>query len=137
MKALTVWQPHASFIIHGLKKFETRSWSTNFRGHLGIHAAKYRVFKPPMPNRDKPIEVAQFINCIHRIDAFPSGVILGIVDLIEIHRIDAKFWDRLSFTEYVLGDYHIGRFAWELEVIEIFDDPILARGYQRLWNWEA
>lgn len=40
MKALTLWQPWATLIAIGAKTIETRSWSTNHRGPLAIHAAK-------------------------------------------------------------------------------------------------
>lgn len=38
MKALTIRQPWASLIAHGVKTIETRSWSTKYRGPLAIHA---------------------------------------------------------------------------------------------------
>lgn len=40
MKALIIWQPWAQLIIEGYKKIETRSWRTNTRGAVAIHAAK-------------------------------------------------------------------------------------------------
>ena len=40
VKALTLWQPWASLIGYGAKTIETRSWSTEYRGPLAIHAAK-------------------------------------------------------------------------------------------------
>lgn len=42
MKALTVRQPWASLIAAGVKTIETRSWSTEYRGPLAIHAGKHR-----------------------------------------------------------------------------------------------
>lgn len=39
-KMLTLWQPWASLIVVGAKTIETRSWSTDYRGPLVIHAAK-------------------------------------------------------------------------------------------------
>lgn len=39
MKAITLHQPHASFVALGLKNIETRSWNTHYRGPLAIHAA--------------------------------------------------------------------------------------------------
>lgn len=39
MKALTVWQPHASLMAIRAKRIETRGWSTSYRGPLAIHAA--------------------------------------------------------------------------------------------------
>lgn len=40
MKAISLWQPWATFIAIGEKWLETRSWSTSYRGPLLIHAAK-------------------------------------------------------------------------------------------------
>ncbi len=39
MKALTIWQPWASLIACGVKKYETRSWPTKYRGPIAIHSA--------------------------------------------------------------------------------------------------
>ena len=41
-KALTLWQPWASLIALGVKTAETRSWATDYRGPLAIHAAARR-----------------------------------------------------------------------------------------------
>lgn len=38
MKILTIHQPWATLIAIGQKRYETRSWSTSYRGLLGIHA---------------------------------------------------------------------------------------------------
>ena len=40
MKVITVIQPWASLISLNEKKIETRSWKTNYRGPLAIHASK-------------------------------------------------------------------------------------------------
>jgi phage tail tube protein FII len=50
MKAITLIQPWATLIILGEKKIETRSWSTNLRGEIAIHAGKKidkSVFEKP------------------------------------------------------------------------------------------
>ena len=39
MKAITLHQPWAQLVAIGAKTIETRSWSTNYRGQLAIHAA--------------------------------------------------------------------------------------------------
>ena len=77
VKVLTIRQPWAWLIVSGYKDIENRTWKTNYRGPLLIHAAssfaripfeeieaRYRV-KPP--SRDK----------MHR------GGIIGICDLID------------------------------------------------------
>jgi ASCH domain len=40
MKALSVRQPWAWLIVHGLKPLENRNWETHYRGPLLIHAGK-------------------------------------------------------------------------------------------------
>src|SRR5574343_1234835 len=40
MKAITLHQPWATLVAIGAKRIETRSWSTNYRGPIAIHAAK-------------------------------------------------------------------------------------------------
>lgn len=43
MKILSVKQPWAWLIVHGLKDVENRSWSTPYRGIIYIHAGKTRM----------------------------------------------------------------------------------------------
>lgn len=38
-RMLTIRQPYASFITRRIKRIETRTWHTRYRGWLGIHAA--------------------------------------------------------------------------------------------------
>ena len=40
MKALTIKEPWATLIIEGYKEYEFRSWKTNYRGKVLIHAGK-------------------------------------------------------------------------------------------------
>ena len=46
MKALTIIQPWATLLAAGKKRIETRSWKTNYRGEILIHAGgmKYNYF---------------------------------------------------------------------------------------------
>ena len=39
-KVLTLTQPYATLVALGMKKIETRSWSTSYRGPLAIHAGQ-------------------------------------------------------------------------------------------------
>ena len=61
MKAITLWQPWASLIACGAKKYETRSWATRYRGPIAIHAAKkypanspYHIQVEINPDRSQP-----------------------------------------------------------------------------------
>lgn len=54
MKAITLHQPWASLIALGVKTVETRSWNTNYRGTLAIHAGLHdppMMHLPPLPPR--------------------------------------------------------------------------------------
>lgn len=35
---LSLWQPWAALVVNGIKRFEGRQWSTNYRGPLWIHS---------------------------------------------------------------------------------------------------
>ena len=43
IKGISLWEPWASLIATGAKKFETRCWHTNYRGPLLICASKVKV----------------------------------------------------------------------------------------------
>lgn len=45
MKALSTWQPWAWLIVNGYKDIENRSWWSNHRGPLAIHAGKTFDYK--------------------------------------------------------------------------------------------
>ena len=57
MKALTIKEPWATLIIDGYKKYEFRSWKTNYRGKILIHAGmseeKDMLNKGNIPNFNK------------------------------------------------------------------------------------
>jgi hypothetical protein len=44
VKALTIRQPWATLIALGVKMIETRSWRTNYRGPIAIHAGKVLTY---------------------------------------------------------------------------------------------
>ncbi len=121
MKAISLWQPWASAIALGLKRFETRGWSTNYRGPIAIHAAKKvsreqeDIFKLLMCRGDFGVPMGAA--CLFSFSMLPKGAIVAVADLREvlsttpIHRAP-ETWNEL---EYKLGDYTPGRFAWRLE----------------------
>ena len=71
MKVLTIKQPWATLIMQGDKRFEFRSWKTNYRGELLIHAGK-GIDKEAMKRLSKYIP-----------ENLPSEKILGKVKLVD------------------------------------------------------
>ena len=45
MKVLSIKEPFASLIMNKKKRIETRSWKTNYRGEIYIHASKSKMNK--------------------------------------------------------------------------------------------
>jgi activating signal cointegrator 1 len=137
VKALTITQPWATLIQRGAKRLETRSWYTNYRGALVIHAAK----SFPLDCQDL-LRMPPFYNGVGCVSAkeLPRGVGLCVcilracVKVSELHKL--KIFDFTpSVDELTFGDFSDGRYAWLLEHQYDFVAPIPAKGALGLWPW--
>ncbi len=81
MKAITLWQPWATLVAIGAKRFETRSWSTHYRGPLAIHAAKTSRDIKRYRGRPKIEEALARAGC--SFDTLPRGVVVCAARLVE------------------------------------------------------
>jgi activating signal cointegrator 1 len=120
IKIITLWQPWASLIAYGLKRYETRSWETNYRGRLAIHAAK-RKMKPEdlliweaaktFVSEDFPDALA-----LSKVKAedLPLGAIVAFADLTDCLQMDAALIEDCPLLEDLCGDWKVNRFAWQL-----------------------
>lgn len=141
MKALTLWQPWASLIAFNEKNIETRCWTTAYRGELAIHAAARR---PPDLGKsqftsDFQSELADVFHIAMRtvpsfVNLLPRGSVLCIVKLVSIEE-SSRVRDVLSERERIFGNYEDGRYAWNLQMVRMFNPPIKAKGNRMLWNW--
>lgn len=143
MKALSLWQPWASLIALGEKQIETRQWETKYRGPLAIHAtAKLppRWLGVSRYAEAFRIELADVLK-VHRdnVEAatrkLPLSSVLCIVRLEDIQET-RYVREILCERERIFGNYDDGRYAWFLELIEVFETPIPAKGNRLLWNWK-
>ena len=140
MKVISLYQPFASLVVCGAKQFETRSWDTQYRGPLLIHATK------SMPRWCIEIiahsDSQQFLNAGLYESKIPQGFIIGQVELVRTLR--SEDWkeektiegQELWSFEYEHGDYSPNRFAWELKNPVRFVNPIPAKGSQGFWNFD-
>ncbi len=148
MKALTLTQPWASLVAIGAKQVETRSWSTNYRGPLAIHAAKgfpkyAQDFTYEKVTRDCLLASSMGLKVersrysgggIYRLDTqLPRGSVLARCHLVACVRTEEMC--AITAQEMAFGDYSAGRFAWFLEGIERLSEPVLAKGSLGLWEW--
>ena len=129
MKCLSLTQPWATLVVEGKKQFETRSWSTKYRGPLLIHAAKgwpesaKRICRFPGLFRDTLVELGY----LHDSFNLPRALIIGQVDLVGVFTTESQR-ERIGPEEEAFGDYGDGRFAWQLENPVIFKQPIPWKG---------
>ena len=52
MKVLSITEPFATLIYEKKKFIETRSWNTNYRGELYIHASMTKISKSDLENKE-------------------------------------------------------------------------------------
>jgi hypothetical protein len=118
MKAISIKQPWAWLIVNGYKNIENRSWKTDYRGKLLIHASKQidytgysRVIKNFFPDVPIPLDSKDF----------NVGGIVGEVYLADIVRDSPSRW-----AEH--GLYH-----WKVENAK--QVPFIqCNGKLSLWN---
>ena len=87
MIALSIRQPWADLIIHHGKDIENRSWYTNFRGRILIHAAKTMTRE----EYHEAFKFAYFFTPNINLPVFESLDRGGIVGSVEIVRCVEKY----------------------------------------------
>ncbi len=128
MKALSLYEPWATLIALKLKRFETRSWSTTYRGPLVICAS---IKHPP---------IWRILDILYRAkisfeDCSPGRAvcIVYLTNILPTTMID--FYEGpLGENEKSYGDFFPGRFAWKLENVRRFKKPFPVRGRQGLFE---
>lgn len=147
-KALTIAQPWATLVAIGAKQIETRSWQTNYRGDIAIHAGKGLVASGGRSGLIELCNTMHFRQALYKdgfithghcdFDALPTakmefGSIIAIAELHDI-RPTTEIADSISQQELAFGDYSPGRFAWLLRNVRVLGAPIRAKGALGLWN---
>lgn len=138
MRALTLWQPWASFMALGIKGIETRSWRTMVRPGevIAIHAAAR-----PEPDRESGPEWAAR-RAVHAYrgsfeeaaQTFPLGVVVAVATFDRLIPTECFEPGELSHLEVALGDYSPGRFGWRTSRLAALPEPVPCKGAQRLWR---
>lgn len=89
VKALTLHQPWASLIALGVKTIETRSWKTDYRGPLVIHAAGRRPTEPVVGDFElvEYPKVREFFvigPLSPRLRSLPLGAVVATCTLVDV-----------------------------------------------------
>lgn len=148
MKALTLWQPWASFLVvplpqpHRPKKHETRGRNIKYRGPVAIHAAKREpawVRKAFLESFNCRAALEKFLT-VNRsgdfylenvFDALPRGEIVGGVNIVDSYPTEEM--QAIGF-DWLLGDFSPGRHAILTQLPRRLITPIPWRGNRGMWN---
>jgi hypothetical protein len=154
MKAITLWQPWASLVACGAKRFETRHWAPPdhlIGQHLAIHAGmQFEAY-----HRPAALAAMQMALGTRLVPAnLPAGAVVAIARLRAVHWSTGVSRDghandpnRITYVhtrdgriylnpgEEFFGAYEAGRCLWELDGLERLAHPIPVRGHQGLWEW--
>ena len=130
MKVISIKEPFATLIMNGIKKIETRSWKTNYRGELFIHASGKSLAKEFLINDT-------ILNLIQGLDMH-YGNIISKGTLVDCIYMDEKFISGIKkdSIEYACGFYEVGRYAWVFQNIEPIY-PIPAKGKINICNFDG
>ena len=146
MKALTLHQPWASLIAHGVKKIETRSWApprSLVGQRIAIHAGK-RVVGPGSLNSATRLAIADLFGPDWP-RAIPTGVVVATALLVNFAQVNMRDGQYVNFvgrpaTRQLAtdpyGDFSPGRWLWFLRDVEPCVPPVEATGHQGLWDWQ-
>ena len=122
MKVLTLKQPWATLVAEGLKNYEFRTWKTNYRGKILIHAGS-GIDK-------KAMEKFKDLNLV-----YPSKRIIAevlITDCLELD--DALNRKIISENSIVYGNKFRTGYAWKLSNVKKVNIDKSINGKLGLWN---
>ncbi len=128
MKVISIKEPFATLIKEGIKKIETRSFKTKYRGEIYIHAS--------LTKEDTTRKGIEFNDLIKDLE-FNPGYILCKANLVDCIEFDEKFVNELkenNYNEYICGGFSLGRYGWILDNIEVIE-PIKVKGQLGIWNY--
>lgn len=130
MKILSLTEPYATLIKEKKKLIETRSWKTDYRGELYIHASATSIPK----NWKEDTELMSFVD---NIPLNFSYIICkcNLVNCIYMTKEYVESMKKNNYQEYICGKYEEGRYAWILEDITPLEHPIKAKGQLNIWNY--
>lgn len=129
MKVLSIKEPFASLIKNKIKFIETRSWKTNYRGEIYIHASisSWKI----LTERDEKLKKLLKDNTLQ------YGNIICKCNLVDCVYMTKEYVENIKNNnpqEYLCGDFQEGRYAWVLDNIESIE-PIKAKGVLGIWNY--
>ena len=122
MKVLTLKQPWATLVSEGIKEYEFRSWKTNYRGKVLIHAGA-GIDKKEM-ERFKDLNLK-----------YPSKRIIAEVEIEDCLELDDKLNQKIiSENNIAYGSKIRTGYAWKLKNVKKIKSNKEINVKLGLWN---
>lgn len=153
MKALTFWQPWASLITAGAKPYEFRGWrppASIIGQRIVIHAGTRLVKRGEVDQLRKLLEYGgrpAAMTCLRPDEALPvlrqpltqyyCGVGLGTA-IVGEPKIGTAVAEEFGVSRANDSDRDAhANWGWPMLEIEVWREPVAARGMQGLWEWQG
>ncbi len=122
MKVITLKQPWATLVAEGIKKYEFRSWKTNYRGKILIHAG-VGIDKEDMKKyKNMNLE-------------FSSRRIIAEVEIEDCLELDEELNKKIINEKNIAyGSKYRTGYAWKLKNIKKININKEINGKLGLWN---
>ena len=122
MKVLTLKQPWATLVAEGIKKYEFRTWKTNYHGKVLIHAGA---------GVDKK-ELAKFKDLNWE---YPSKKIIAEVEIEDCLELDDNLNKKIiNENNIAYGSKYRTGYAWKLKNVKKINVDKEINGKLGLWN---
>lgn len=149
MRSLSIKQPWASLIAHGIKDIENRTWATKYRGTIYIHSSGKPAFNNLTLNLTHDQIDQIVLNGSFPLDArnekYPKSAIIGTVDIVDCVINHPSIWAEKTdgVIKYNDGSVFVPLgikpiYNWVLANPVLFDEPILnVKGKLSLWEFDG
>lgn len=142
MKTITDKQPWASLIVDGVKDIENRTWKTNFRGRILVHASLDNIFKRVDSFRDilSAEQISDIVKKGKEVDIFgshlPTRSIIGSVEIVDCVVNHSSVWAEETFIP-IEGEGYPQKptYNWVLANPIKFPEPIPIKGRLGFWDY--
>jgi hypothetical protein len=107
---LSVRQPWAWLLMEGIKDVENRSWATDYRGTIALHASKSLV-RSEYAKAQNLIKVKQLEVTLPPLEQLELGGVLGLIDIVDCVPRHPSPWYIGGNFAFVMANPRKGQFV--------------------------
>lgn len=124
MKVITLKQPWATLVAEGIKQYEFRTWKTNYRGKILIHAGAGVDKKDMEKFKDLNLD-------------YPSKRIIAEVEIEDCLELNDELNNKIiNENNIAYGSKYRSGYAWKLTNVKKIKSNEIINGQLGLWNYE-